>query len=84
MSLDYGTPGGIADALSVAAAVVWLLIIAGSLARLVRSPRSVLAELRGPVFSPFWSLSPRTVETHLYRAMRKLGVSDRRDLGQVV
>ena len=25
-------------------------------------------------------LSRRTVETHLYRAMRKLGVSDRRDL----
>ncbi len=25
-------------------------------------------------------LSIRTVETHLYRAMRKLGVSDRRDL----
>jgi DNA-binding NarL/FixJ family response regulator len=25
-------------------------------------------------------LSVRTVETHLYRAMRKLGVSDRRDL----
>ena len=24
--------------------------------------------------------SVRTVETHLYRAMRKLGVSDRRDL----
>jgi tellurite resistance protein len=57
MSLDYGTPGGIADALSVAAAVVWLLIIAGSLARMVRSPHSVLAELRDPVFSPFWSLT---------------------------
>jgi len=57
MSLDYGTPGGIADALSVAAAVVWLLVIAGSLARMVRSPHSVLAELRDPVFSPFWSLT---------------------------
>ena len=57
MSVQYGTPGGIADALSAAAAVVWLLIIAGSLARLVRSPRSVPAELRDPVFSPFWSLT---------------------------
>ena len=57
MSLDYGTPGGIADALSVAAAVVWLLVIAGSLARMVRSPHSMLAELRDPVFSPFWSLT---------------------------
>jgi tellurite resistance protein len=57
VSVQYGTPGGIADALSAAAAVVWLLIIAGSLARLVRSPRSVPAELRDPVFSPFWSLT---------------------------
>ena len=57
MSVDYGTPGGISDALSVAAAFIWLLIIASSLARLARSPRSVLAELRDPVFSPFWALT---------------------------
>ena len=52
----YASPPAIADGLFIAAAAVWLLLIAGSLGRLLRAPRSVLGELRDPVLSPFWSL----------------------------
>jgi tellurite resistance protein len=51
-----GSPGGVSDALFLAAAVAWLLVAAGTAGRLARSPRAVLEELRDPALSPFWSL----------------------------
>lgn len=40
----------------VASALVWALLAAGSLARVLRTPREILGELRDPVASPFWAL----------------------------
>jgi tellurite resistance protein len=52
----YGFPGVVADVLFAAAAVVWLLLAADAVGRLVREPGTILGELRDPVLSPFWSL----------------------------
>jgi len=54
----YGTPGAVPDVLFAAAAAAWLLLAADALGRLIREPRAILAELRDPVLSPFWSLPP--------------------------
>jgi tellurite resistance protein len=54
----YGTPGAVPDVLFVAAAVAWLLLALDALGRLIREPRAIVAELRDPVLSPFWSLPP--------------------------
>lgn len=54
----YGSPGAVPDVLFVVAAVSWLLLGADALGRLIREPRAILAELRDPVLSPFWSLPP--------------------------
>ncbi len=56
MASFYGSPAGISDVLFVAAAVVWLGLAGGCVARLVRTPRVVLSELRNPVLAPFWAL----------------------------
>jgi hypothetical protein len=58
MAAFYGTPGAVPDILfaAAAAAVAWLLLAADALGRLIREPRAILAELRDPVLSPFWSL----------------------------
>jgi tellurite resistance protein len=56
MAAAYGSPLAVADALFLLAAVVWIVLLYGSLRRLVRTPRGVAAELRDPVLSPFWSL----------------------------
>lgn len=55
-SLD--TPGWIADALFVLAAVIWSVLTAGLVLRLARTPRAVADELRDPVLSPFMALPP--------------------------
>jgi tellurite resistance protein len=52
----YGTPGAISDGLFVLAAAVWFLLAAAGLAKSIRAPRAIVAELRDPVLSPFWSL----------------------------
>ncbi len=36
--------------------VVWALLVAGSLMRVLRTPRESLGELRDPVLSPIWAL----------------------------
>ncbi|MCW2931457.1 MAG: family transporter [Actinomycetia bacterium] len=52
----YGTPEAVSDVLYIAAAVCWLMLAVAAIASLIREPRAVLAELRDPVLSPFWSL----------------------------
>lgn len=54
----YGTPGAVSDVLFIAAAVCWSLLAVTAAGRLMREPRAILAELRDPVLSPFWSLPP--------------------------
>lgn len=56
MAGSYGSPAAISDGLFIAAAVVWLPLVAGSLWRVGRHPRLVFGELRDPVLSPFWAL----------------------------
>jgi tellurite resistance protein len=51
-----GTPGAVSDVLFIAAAVSWLVLAGDALGRLIREPRAILAEMRDPVLSPFWSL----------------------------
>jgi tellurite resistance protein len=52
----YGTPGAVSDVLFIAAAGCWLLLVFAVMGSLIRAPRAILAELRDPVLSPFWSL----------------------------
>jgi tellurite resistance protein len=56
MASVYGSPPAVGDALFIASAAVWLALGAGAVARLLRAPRALLAELRDPVLSPFWVL----------------------------
>ena len=56
MTAAYGSPAAVADVLFLASGVVWALLVAGSLARAVRTPQEILRELRDPVLSPFWAL----------------------------
>lgn len=56
MAAAFGSPLAVADVLFVIAAVVWAAMLLGALVRLRRAPRQVLAEMRDPVLSPFWSL----------------------------
>jgi tellurite resistance protein len=56
MNRFYGTPGAISDAVFVVAATVWFLLAVAGLGKWIRAPRSLLAELRDPVLSQFWSL----------------------------
>jgi tellurite resistance protein len=56
---DYhGAPGAIGDVLFLAAALVWLALLAGMVQRARRGPRAFLALLSDPVLSPFCSLPP--------------------------
>ena len=53
----YGrAPGGIADALFITAAIAWLTIALGCLARWVQTPRLIFSEVTDPVLAPFWAL----------------------------
>ena len=56
MASTYGTPSGVADCLVVLAAVVWLIVVAGLLARLIDTPGLLLEDLRHPILTPFYSL----------------------------
>ena len=56
MDSFYGTPGAISAVLFIVAATVWFVLAAAGLGKSIRAPRSLLAELRDPVLSPFWSL----------------------------
>ena len=52
----YGTPGAVADVLFIAAAGCWSLLVVAAIGSLIWEPRAILAALRDPVLSPFWSL----------------------------
>lgn len=54
----YGAPGAVSDVLFIAAAVCWSLLAVDAAGRLIREPHAILAEVRDPVLSPFWSLPP--------------------------
>jgi tellurite resistance protein len=56
MTAIYGSPEAVADALYLAAAAILLALLWGALVRAARRPGQILAELRDPVCSPFWSL----------------------------
>lgn len=56
MTAIYGSPEAVADGLYLVAAAVLVALLAGALARGARAPGRILAELRDPVHSPFWSL----------------------------
>lgn len=56
MCVGYGSPLAVADVLFAVAALVWAALLAAALMRAARAPQAVLAELRDPVLSPFWSL----------------------------
>lgn len=49
-------PAWVADALFVVAAMLWTALTLGVLARAVRSPRVLAAQVRDPVLSPFFAL----------------------------
>jgi tellurite resistance protein len=51
-------PGGIAPALAVAAAAVWVAICGGYAVKLVRSPALVRRQLTDPTVSPFAAFAP--------------------------
>lgn len=53
-----GPPAGIADALYLLAAAVYVPLAIAFAAGLVSAPRTVLAALEHPVLSPFYALSP--------------------------
>jgi len=46
----------VSSVLFTIAGAAWLVLAIGVVTRLAEAPRSVLAELRDPVLSPFWSL----------------------------
>ena len=56
MASFYGAPRAVSDALFIAAACAWMVLIAFVLARWIRRPGAVGAELSDPVLTPFWSL----------------------------
>jgi tellurite resistance protein len=56
MASSYGSPAALGDALFIASGVVWLVLGAGAIARLLKAPRALVGELRDPVQSPFWAL----------------------------
>lgn len=53
---SYGAPAAVSDVLFIAAAVCWSLLAVAAMGSLIREPHAILAELRDPVLSPFWSL----------------------------
>jgi tellurite resistance protein len=56
MAAAYGSPAAVADVLFLASGVVWALLLAGALTRVLGAPREILAELRDPILTPFWAL----------------------------
>jgi hypothetical protein len=56
----YGLSVGIGDALFLVAAVVFLLLFAVLMIKLVLAPKTVLADLTDPAIGPFFSLLPIT------------------------
>jgi tellurite resistance protein len=54
----YFTAGSVAAVFFIAAAGCWSLLVVAAIRSLIREPRAILAELRNPVLSPFWSLPP--------------------------
>jgi tellurite resistance protein len=56
MASFYGAPRAVSDALFIAAACAWGVLIAFVLAHWSRRPGAVGAELSDPVLGPFWSL----------------------------
>jgi voltage-gated anion channel len=56
MASSYGSPAALGDALFIASGVVWLVLGAGAIARLLKAPRVLVGELRDPLQSPFWAL----------------------------
>jgi tellurite resistance protein len=56
MTAIYGSPEAIADVLYLVAAAILVALLWGAAARAVRAPGQIIAELRDPDRSPFWSL----------------------------
>ena len=57
LDAGYGrAPNGLSDALFVLAAIVWLTIMLGCLARWARAPRLIFGELTDSVLAPFWAV----------------------------
>ena len=54
----FGLPAPISAALFLVAAIVFLILLASLVAKLVLAPRSIAAELTHPVLGPFYSLLP--------------------------
>lgn len=54
----YGLPASIGAALFLVATLVFLVLLASFVARLVLAPRAVVSELQHPVLGPFYSLLP--------------------------
>jgi tellurite resistance protein len=53
-----GTPGGIAPALAVTAAAIWIGLCGGYMVQLVRSAALVRRQLTDPIVSPFAAFAP--------------------------